>query len=195
MIDDPHTYDISEFSREFTWGLLFWNSAEASAKTMLTMMLGDTLTAQAITADMGNRSVLEGLQAACRDEDMQAIREHIEHFIRGFNVLLGYRNHYVHGLRGVLHSHQIGMNIIMQGWIAKFSGKGRLRAVMSPVPISEMTDFKEAALALSRYSSAILVEMGMDDLGLSDMLEMPRPSLEKPVWPKSLQSTPSYLQE
>ena len=157
-------------------------------------MLGDTLTAQAITADMGNRSVLEGLQSACREGDMQDVREHIEHFMRGFGVLLGYRNHYVHSLRGVMHSHQVGMNVIMQGWLAKFTGKGKLRVVTAPV-LSEMTEFKEAALALSRYATAILLEMGMEDYGFSDMLKMPRPLLEKPVWPKSLQSTPGYLQE
>jgi hypothetical protein len=40
MVDDPYTYDITEFANEFTWAIAFWNLAENNARWMLSGILG-----------------------------------------------------------------------------------------------------------------------------------------------------------
>lgn len=195
MIDDPYTYDLSEFSRHFTWGMMFWNSAEYSAKQMLAELLGGGAAALAVAVDMANRSVLNGIEAAARENAEPEMRGHLAHFSKGFGIMLGYRNMFAHNLKGVAIHKTVGMNRIMTGAISQIKAEGRLKFVHRPVSMEEIENFCENSKSLSQYATAILHELGMEDLGIAEMLGMPPPSLEKPEWPAALKNTPSYLQE
>lgn len=195
MIDDPYTYDLSEFATEFTWGLLFWNLAETQSRSILTWLLGNELPAMAIVADMKNRSILQGIEAAGRELDDTELRDHLAHFCKGFGALLGYRNQYVHGLTAVHLGDTVGLNRKLVGQVMAMKSEGRLRVTNRTVPMDEIRNFVAHTKALSQYGSALKTALGMDDFGVAEILGMPPPSLEKPVWPSALQNTPSYLQE
>lgn len=195
MVDDPYTYDLTDFAREFTWGMLFWNGAEESAQQMLCEMLGGEKTALAIVTDMGNRSLLDGIKAASRELKDRELRDHLLHFCKGFGILLGWRNLYVHGMKAVVIGDTVGLTRKMVGQIMMLRAGGRLKSINRKVELVEMQTFVGHAKALSSYASAILTALGMEDYGFSEMLEMPPPSLEKPDWPSAPQNSPYYLQE
>lgn len=195
MVEDPHTYDLSEFATEFTWGLIAWNLAEMQGRQMLSMMLGGELTAMAIVADMGNRTVLEGIEAASRELPDAELRGHLAHFCKGFGILLGYRNQYAHGLIGVQFDETVGLNRKLVGSVMQLKSGGRLKSINRTVDMAEIRAFVRHAKALSRYAAAIETELGLDDYGIAEMLGMPPPTLEKPEWPSALQNSPSYLQD
>lgn len=195
MVDDPHTYDLTDFAREFTWGMLFWNGAESSARRMIALMLGGGTTAMAIAVDMGNRSVLDGIRAASREVKDKDLQDHLLHFCKGFGIILGWRNLYVHGLSAVALGETVGLNRKLVGQVMTLKSDGRLKSIMRTVSMDEIADFVIHAKALSLYATAILHKLGMEDFGFSEMLGMPQPSLEKPNWPSAPQNTPCYLQE
>lgn len=195
MVDDPYTYDLTDFAREFTWAVVFWNLAESSARDMLVILIGETLPAKALVVDMGNRSLCDGLRSAGRQVEDAELRDHIDHFVTGFDRLLGYRNLYVHGLMAVGLEREKGNVRILNGHVLQLKGRGRLRAEQRPVPISEITEFKERVMKLLDYAKAILRQLGQSDFGLGEMLGMPEPSLEKPQWPATVKNSPHYLQD
>lgn len=185
-------YDIGKFARSFTWGLIHWNSAEYMAKLMLTHLLGDTKTALAIVADMGNRSLLEGLRAGVRELSDEDKRAHILHFSSGFGTILGYRNLYVHSLMKTRGDGRHEDTIELVGLLGQVKGKGRLRSMSRPVSQDEIAVFREHCRALSYYSMAIMRLLSPETAAA---LTLPPTSLEKPNWPASLQEIPNFHQD
>lgn len=198
MADDPHQYSLSEFATQFTWALLFWNTAERTLRQIVAELIGNsTAAALAVAMDMGTRGILSALEAARRqitgDDDLC---DHLAHLSAGFSVLIGHRNHFVHGLSGVSWqgNEPKGSIVQLDGFIITIKGEGRLRSTMRRITLDEMLDFKQRCLELSQYARAIMNELVEDEWELEGFLDTDPPSLKKPVWPKPLQNTPSYLQ-
>lgn len=172
-MDDPHTYDITEFAREFTWALIFWNAAEHAAKTILAHLLGGGNVATAIAADMKNRRFLQGIEAAGRELEDAEMRDHLAHFSKGFGILLGYRNLYVHNMVHPAKGAEQGDNIKTTGMIYQLKGEGQLRYIYRPVDMAEIKEFRTGVMALSSYGAAIGNGLGIPDYEISELLEMP----------------------
>ncbi len=196
MIDDPHSYDLTEFAREFTWSILFWNSAEVHARSLLHSLLGGKAPIVGLVADLGSRSLIEALRSAARGVEDHQIREHLLHYTTGFSRLNEYRNLYVHGLTAVtIDPSSHGMVRKLQGQIMTLRGKGRLRAVNQPLTTVDVLTFKDWCLKLSSYGEAIKMALGLSDDTFRKMLEMPEPSLERPEWPAPPNLQIHYIQD
>jgi hypothetical protein len=198
-MDDPRTYDLSEFALEFTWALMFWNTAELTLKQLVAELIGNSSApAIAVSMDLGNRGTLHALETVQRELVDDEIATHLAHLATGFSILLGYRNLYAHSLIGVgMGDTGAGTTIVkVHGFLMRIKGEGRLRVVSTPLTTEEVSAFKAYCLSLSNYARAIMEELDVSgEWDLSGMLGMPPPSLEKPTWPKTLQNSPSYLQE
>ncbi|MEQ1497631.1 MAG: hypothetical protein ABL914_03140 [Novosphingobium sp.] len=198
MADDPHQYSLSEFATQFTWALLFWNAAERTLRQIVAELIGSsTAAALAVAMDMGTRGVLSALEASRRQiTDADELCDHLAHLSVGFSILIGHRNHYVHGLSGVSWKDKEPRDSIihLDGFIITLKGEGRLRSTMRQIAFKEMLEFKQHCLDLSQYARAVMNELVEDEWELEGLLDTDPPSLQKPIWPKSLQNTPSYLQ-
>ena len=199
MADDPHQYSLSEFATEFTWALLFWNSAERTLRQIVAELIGSSTAASiAVAMDMGTRGLANALESAIRElKDEDELRGHLTHLSTGFQSLIGHRNHYVHGLSGVSLSNHKPKNSIAQldGMIVTIKGDGRLRSIVRQISLNDIVEFKNNCLNLSQYARAVMDELVEEGWELECLLDIEPPSLQKPIWPKSLQNIPSYLQE
>lgn len=196
MVDDPYTYDLSEFAIQFTWSLLFWNQAEDHAKWMLSGILGGHTAMHAVVADVGSRSLTEALRSAAWGMEEHPLRQHVEHFSKGFERLCQYRNLYVHGLQALDFGEPSDKNVRpLSGRIMSVREKGRLRAINQPLPTSEVAEFKNHVQKLHEYGRAISRELGFDDDTFQEMLGTLAPSLEMPVWPAPPKNSIHYIQD
>lgn len=196
MLDDPHTYDITEFAREFTWSIVFWNLAENHARWLLSGILGGHEAVLALVADLGSRTLNEALLSAARGLEDQEIRKHVDHFCKGFGRLGEHRNLYIHGLMSMDGGQPNSRNERpLHGRIMKISGKGRLRSIDMDLPTSEIIKFKKDCLSLLSYGKAISNELGLGDDTFEKILNMPRPSLDMPTWPESPKKNINYIQQ
>ncbi|MGN6817235.1 MAG: hypothetical protein ACTHJR_01030 [Sphingomonas sp.] len=186
--------DISEWATEFTLAIMMWNGAEMTGKRILIKMMGGGSASTAIVADMGNRSLNEGLETYAREQTDAVLRGHIAHFSKGFMTLLGYRNLYVHGLIGVAGPGLKAPVGKATGHIMQIKGGGRLRSMNRQIETAEIVEFKTNATDLFQYGVAIINYMGDELLTLPSMSDIIPPSLDKPIWPNPLQNAPSYHQ-
>ena len=197
MVDDPYTYDINEFANEFTWAIAFWNLAENNARWMLSGILGGHTAIHALAVDLGSRSLGEALRSASRGMDDKNLRQHVQHFVKGYSRLGEYRNLYVHGLMSLQPvgdpDHRNAKKL--QGYIMIEKAKGRLKAINQPITVNEMQMFKKHCMTLLDYGKAIKIAIGLDDVGIREMLGMPQPLLEKPVWPDPPNQRIHYIQD
>jgi len=190
-------YSLSEFGTQFTWALIFWNTAERTVRQIVAELIGgSTAESIAVAMDMGNRSVTAALEAATRQLKDDDIHSHLLHLISGIKILLNHRNYYIHGLSGINWIDDDTKNSIAQlhGFVIVLKGDGRLKSVTQEVSIAEITEFKNNCLNLSQYSRAIMNEMVEDDWELEGLLGLDPPTLHKPTWPSPRQNSPQYLQ-
>ena len=95
---------LAEFCIHFTIFVSLWNQSELTLRRILQLMLGESETAMSLAAEIQNRSLTNALRAGVRDKKFKNIREHVEHLVEGYGILLDYRNLYAHSLVGVLAS-------------------------------------------------------------------------------------------
>lgn len=127
-----------------------------------------------------------------RDKKFKNIREHVEHLVAGYGILLDYRNLYAHSLVGVLAS---TTERKAHGILIALRAKGRLKTERSAVSIAEMKEMHEHVSKLIGYATAIEQELGAQGDGLESLLKAYEASLEKPTWPDKPKTLPQYLQE
>lgn len=196
MIDDPYTYDISAFSREFTWAILFWNQAESKARWLLSGLLGAHETSLALVSDLGSRTLSDALHSTGRGLEDESLKGHVLHFSKGYDCLCQHRNLYVHGLMALAMGEPDANNVKpLHGRIMTMKGRGRLKAVEMNPPTADVTAFKDWCLRLSSYGEAIMRELGLSDDTFQKMLEMPDPSLDQPEWPGPPEQQVYYVQD
>lgn len=195
MIEDPYTYDITDFAREFTWSIIFWNLAETNARWLLAGILGGKAPVHALVADLGSRSLADALRSAARGLEDETMRLHIEHFCKGYNALGEHRNLYVHGLASLGMGEPDANNVKpMHGYIMTTKGRGRWKTIDLELPTTEISKFKDYCQKLLNYGKAITNHLGLAD-ALEGMLGMPEPSLEMPEWPAPPATRIQHIQD
>jgi hypothetical protein len=180
--------DAGAFAREFLAALLSWNNAEFCAKLILSHLIGETKVSLAVVAEMGNRGVIDGLTIAALEAGEGEFRDHLTHLCKGFGVILGYRNLYVHNLKliKVADGEAVGL-------ISQVKGDKRLRVKNQPVRVADLRSFGRATSELSGYAEAV---RGLIVQALQPSHDMPATgasSPQKPTWPPQIQSRHDYL--
>lgn len=192
MESNPQPSDINGLAGRFMWFIIFWNHAEMAAKQIAMLLLGESTIGMAVTAELGNRTLMDALQAASHDlalEDMGAIGPHLRHFAKGYSTLLGHRNFYVHGIYAT-RPHEVNADAILY----TFDGKGRVR-IFNRHLTQEDLDIAIAGIhSLIGYGAAIQRELGATGEGLERLLATYQASLEMPDWPLPVEKTALYLQ-
>lgn len=182
--------DVGAFARVFLAALISWNGAEFSAKLILSHLLGETKVSLAVVADMGNRAILDGLTATSYEVDEPAVRDHLTHFCKGFRIILGYRNLYVHNLRLI----KAGTGKPPVGKIYQMKGTGRLRVNNQTLSLADVREFCEWTSALGAYAIAVRALIAPKQPSSPDKPASDASSLQKPQWPASPQTTLDFLQ-
>lgn len=183
---------ITDLAATFMWSIIFWNHAESTAKHLAQLLLGGSAISMAITAEIGNRTLLHGIETASREGDMGEMGEHLRHFCSGYEILLGYRNFYVHALYATRASKTTKNE--MEGMLLSIDGKGKLRAFNQPVTAADFASFTRHTQKLIAYGAAIQKALGATGDGLDAMIRNYSASLEKPQWPSRIEKTAHYLQ-
>lgn len=146
----------------------------------------------AITAEIGNRTLLHAIETASRESDMKQMGDHLRHFCLGYEKLLGYRNFYVHALYATRPSKKVEHET--EGILLSIDGKGKLRAFNQPVTAADFALFTKNTQKLIAYGVAIQKELGATGDGLEAMISNYSATLEKPEWPSRIEKTAHYLQ-
>lgn len=177
---------IMQFSTQFTLFLSLWNQVETSARRILQLMLGESITAMGVAAEIQNRSLEQALRTGARDPNFSNVRDHIEHFVEGYKRLLAYRNYYVHALFAVMPD---------GGRMLSLSAKGKLKFEKALLTMADVEKNKNYLLAMIDYVTALEKEMGGEGTGLDALIEAYGASLNKPQWPPILTKNPILLQK
>ncbi|MCF8708350.1 hypothetical protein [Rhizorhapis sp. SPR117] len=178
---------LGKFSVRFIEFMLFWNHCELSARQILQLLLGEGETAMAVAAEIKNQPLCDALRAAGRDKKFSHIRQHIDHFVTGYRVMVDYRNYYVHGIFGV----KAGV-----GGLLSLSGKGgRLKYHQDTLTIEKLAEMSSHLHMLMAYGAALQKELGAQGDGIESLVSTYSGSLEKPKWPPELKKLPRYIQE
>jgi hypothetical protein len=177
---------IGQFCIQFTFFIFMWNHSEATARRILQLMLGESDTAMALAVELPNRSLSNAIKTGARDPGFTHIRDHLNHLMTGYDIILGYRNYHVHSLMGIDEN---------GGKLLAVSGKGILKLDKSHASMSELEELKKHVSNWIGYAAAIEQQMGASGDGLDALLSAYQASLEKPSWPETLKKNPVLLQE
>jgi len=188
----PH---LSILASRFMSFIIFWNHAESCAKQIAQLLLGENSMTWAITAEIGNRSLVHALQVASYDLDQtdpDGIGQHLRHFGAGYETLLGYRNFYVHSIFGTRPDPSAEGHF--EAILFSNDGKGRARFFNQALTVATLEQVISHISALMRYGTAIQKELGATGDGIDGLAASYQASLEKPTWPPQVEKTPLYLQ-
>lgn len=176
------------------WFVIFWNHAESCAQQIAQLLLGENPLSWAITAEIGNRSLVQALQVASYDldqSDPDGIGQHLRHFADGYEKLLGYRNFYVHSIFGARTAPS--MKEHYEAILFANDGKGRARFFNQTLTEPALEKASRHISTLIGYGTAIQRELGATGDGLDNLETSYQASLEKPTWPPPVEKTPLYL--
>jgi hypothetical protein len=183
----PDKWETNAFTHEFAFMVIAWNHLEQTAQQMLLARLGGSNEAWMVVAEMGNRALPNAIKATSKTLDRDELIADIDHFLKGYELLLAKRNHWVHSLLGVVPENQNSPNC--EGWLKAVSAKGTLKYTDGRVSSANLAKFFEQATAFSNFGTAILNELqGESELwaAMRDRLGKPPPSLERPPLPDAL---------
>ncbi|TXC73840.1 hypothetical protein FSZ31_03695 [Sphingorhabdus soli] len=179
----------SDLAEQFMSAIIFWNQAEASLKQIVQLLLGQSYVSLAVSAEMGNRSLTQAIEAGSRLDELKEIAPHLQHLCKGFVLLLGYRNFYIHGIYATeIHNGERVARIL------SVDGKGKARIFNPTFESKDLRVFITHLHSLIGYSAAIQKALGADGDGLGNMIKAYQASLIKPVWPPQLKRVPTNLQ-
>ena len=152
------------FCGRFVLFTISWNLCEIQARTILQLILGESEPASAIAAEIQNRSLSNAIRASARDKRFAKHREHLEHFVTGYDLLLAYRNYYTHALVGVNGE---------GGSLLSISAKGRLGMFEGNITVEELNSLQSDMQHLLGYATAIRQELGDEGPSLPSVLVAP----------------------
>lgn len=182
--------NVSGLAYRFTSAIIFWNHAEATAKHIAQLLLGESAMSMAVTAELGNRTLMQAIEVA--SHEMGEIGRHLRHFSKGYSTLLGYRNFYVHAIYSTrLVEHDPTR---FEAVLFSLDGKGRVRYFNRTLTEAELDAAVAAIHQLLGYGAAIQKELGATGDGIEALLKSYQASLEMPQWPPDVEKTPLYLQ-
>jgi hypothetical protein len=181
---------VWQFAHRYTSLITFWNHAEMCGRQIAQLLLGESTMSVALTSELGNRTLMDAIEVA--SFELQELGEHLRHFSKGFKVLLGYRNFYVHSLVGTEHNCLVPGD--WQGILFSLDGKGRARFFNRKLTTRELELTIRSIHQLIAYGAAIQQALGASGNGIDHLAQTFSASLDKPHWPKSVEKTPLYLQ-
>jgi hypothetical protein len=185
----PALDGMGRFAHRYASLIAFWNHAEGCGRQIAQLLLGESAMSFALTAEVGNRTLMQAIQVASHEKD--GIGEHLRHFTIGFETMLSYRNFYVHSLYAIEHNGLVPGDY--EGILFSQDGKGRAKYFNRRLTIKELEAAISGVHKLNAYGSAIQKELGETGDGLEDLLQAYGASLEKPDWPPCVEKTPLYL--
>jgi len=205
-MSSPYDDDVAHFCVTFTRAVIAWNTAEDAARNLLLSLSKGGLGAQAAITHLGNIALLDALRTVVSvhtdlvEQGSQEEAEHINHLISGLDIMRGYRNFYVHSIKGIGKKPQGGAKVETDdhdfvGLMHATEAKGRLAYINQYVTTAELVDFMRRVGQLSTYGNA-LQNVFANRNGLAGALSPPPQllsSLEKPIWPEKLKKNRSYL--
>lgn len=181
---------VSGLSFRFMSAVMFWNHAESTAKQIAQLLLGEGAMSMAVTAELGNRTLMQAIEVA--SHEMKEIGPHLRHFSKGYSTLLGYRNFYVHAIFATRPSDSDPTQ--SEAVLFSLDGKGRVRYFSQALSAAELDAMIAAAHQLLGYGAAIQKELGAKGDGIEALIAAYGASLEMPKWPPDVEKTPLYLQ-
>ena len=190
MSKPPYRPNVEGFTFRYAGLIYFWNHAEQCARQIAQLLLGESTMSMAVTAELGNRSLVEAIEVASRE--MGALGEHLQHFTNGYSTLVGYRNFYVHSLTGLQHDGLVPGDT--EGVLFSIDGKGRVKYFNRTLKSADLDKAVGGIHQLIGYGAAIQKELGATGESIDRLIEAYQASLEKPHWPKPVTKTPLYLQ-
>lgn len=185
MLSDEQRSATVQFSLQFTLFISFWNQAEATARRILQLLLGESETAMGLAVEMQNRSLINALRCAARDPQFIHIRDHLEYLIKGYELLLEHRNYHAHSLLGVSADGGILLSV---------SAKGRLKVDRATFAAQEMEALRDSVSAWIGYAALLEKDLGADGDGLTALIEAYSGNSDRPTWPQKLAKAAVFLQ-
>ncbi len=190
MSQSDDVANVSGIALRFTSAIIFWNHAEATAKQIAQLLLGESAISMAVTAELGNRTLMQAIEVA--SHEMGDIGTHLRHFSKGYSTLLGYRNFYVHAIYGTRPTDADPSK--SEAVLFSLDGKGRVRYFNRALTDTELDQTIASIIKLLGYGAAIQRELGATGDGIEALLYSYDASLEMPQWPSDVEKTPLYLQ-
>ena len=143
----------------------------------------------AITAEMGNRTLMQAIQVACHE--MEGIEDHLGHFASNFDILLGYRKFFVHSAFGITPDG--GNRGEFERQLFSLDGKGRSRYFSQKLTQAKLQEASKSVQSLIGYGVAIQQDLGVAHNAISRLAQSYEVLLEKPHWPRTIEQTPLYF--
>ena len=169
--------------------IVAWNSVEYLARNMLSHIAGGGPSALALTANLGNVAVKEGLDVLANEILTGSFQDHVFHFGKMFDCLREHRNWTVHGVIAIAKNSS-GETI---GISQMESARSRLVLHQKHTTIDELEELLSHIKALNLYGGNILFS---EDLTGIPQISAPRLSLlEKPPLPDRLQKPRLFLRD
>lgn len=182
--------DVRQFAHRYTSLITFWNHAEMCGRQIAQLLLGESTMSAALTSELGNRTLMDAIEVA--SHELEVLGEHLRHFCKGFKVMLGYRNFYVHSLVATEHNELVPGD--WQGVLFSLDGKGRARFFNRKLTARELQAAISDIHKLIAYGAAIQKALGASGDGIDHLAKTYGASLDRPNWPKCVEKTPLYLQ-
>jgi hypothetical protein len=164
------------FEALFGRSIVAWNSVETDVRNLLLYLASDCgkvegLGPWILVAELGTRHLCQTIQAyahaTLEDETASGLVHHVSVL---FDNLVGYRNHYVHGL---IHIYD---NI---GQIGATTAKGKFKVVRGEVPIQEIGAFLDKIGELTDFVFDTMEYLRSGDRSKDIKMPAPLPTLEK----------------
>lgn len=181
--------NIVAFSMSFTFGVMFWNDLEQSARKLLIALAGDGLGAFAAITHLGNTSLTDALLAVSAHLGAPDIEDAIKHFVKCKTRLRAYRNYYVHGADtlGSRKTSEGGLEFVC--YLSSWSARGKVIEHADAVSVDQMEDFGGQCGNVAFYGNMILTHLEAHISGKERSPEM-FPLENKPPLPEELKKTP-----
>ncbi|MCL9998699.1 MAG: hypothetical protein NBV68_04920 [Erythrobacter sp.] len=181
---------VWNFAHRYTSLITFWNHAEMCGRQIAQLLLGESTMSVALTSELGNRTLMDAIEVASHELDV--LGEHLLHFSKGFRVILGYRNFYVHSLVATEHNGLVPGD--WQGVLFSLDGKGRARFFNRKLTSQELEVVISEIHKLIAYGAAIQKALGASGDGIDRLVQIYGSSLDMPIWPRCVEKTALYLQ-
>jgi hypothetical protein len=153
----PDKWETSAFTHEYAFMVIAWNHLEQTAQRILLARLGGSNEAWMVVAEMGNKALPNAIRATSKTLVSANLVADINHFLRGFDLLLSKRNYWVHSLIGVVP--ETDKTAQCAGLLHAVSAKGTLKYSEGRVSVSDLSKFFTEATAFSAFGEAILNEL------------------------------------
>ena len=133
--------------------VVHWNACEGRLREMVIWLAGGRSPATlALTAHMGAKALTDALPALTGEKSAQ-LREHLEWYSKGVDILREHRNYFVHGVGFV----SLGMfSPQTAAWVSHVTGKLRVKVTHERVELGQLLALRDQMLLFSVYGTRLM---------------------------------------